>query len=890
MTNSYTSPIRAMKKEILFTVFMASVIFYSFGINQASALTAEVKNHLGSPTIMIDGKPQTPLILWTYPPGRVPKTAQIDTQWKKQTLTFTAPLDDPGAAAIHIRVGQTTGTVWLDDVRFFEGEANARNPVNMVRHGDWEAPRPELDSAWVLLYATWKTDAAEKVSGKQSCRIEVTDTKNGPHMIYQGLKIQKGKRYTLTMWVKADRKRTVDILVIHHGPPWNTYSGLEDSIMWKQMHLANKAGVHLYSTELYMPWPKPGEKADFSGVDGMIEDMIAADPKILIMPRFYPMPPQWWIDAHPESVMVFDDKKIKEKYFSVASEAWLKDAIQHMRAFIGHIEAKYGDHVIAYQPACLQGGEWFQYQMENGLVYGGFEEPFRAGFAAFVKKKYQTEENLRKAWRQPQVTFATVHVPTAVERNNPALGLLYDPASQQFQADLNEYQSVAITDAITALAHAIKEETNRKKLSMFFYGYYFELGGLHQSGHMGLGRLLRSPDVDILCGPFSYSDRQPGGCIPMMSAVDSVRLAGKLWLNEDDTRTYLCSENKDPNCKDALLQKTPELTQRAHRRQFGHLLPRRLATWYMDLGNEGWMNGEDLWENIGQMKKIYDREMRRPAAWNPEVAVVVDERSTWYTQKWLPALNGGFRLEYYRMGTNFRILFLEDVLAGRAKLPKVTMFLNCLYLTPQDREKVKREIKGKTAVWFYGSGYLSNKGASAQNMTDLTGFSLKETASGPTTMRFESGAAMADGLTTMDYKNEDAAPRWSINPEPTIKPFARYADGSIAAASRDMEGGGRSLYLGTFGCPAKVVRNILKDAGVRIYVDSDDMLDTDGRFVSLTASSAGLKTILVPKGMNLFREGNATPLEVKNGQFTEPFDLGEARFYRLEGEKGQRAK
>lgn len=238
------------------------------------------------------------------------------------------------------------------------------------------------------------------------------------------------------------------------------------------------------------------------------------------------------------------------------------------------------------------------------------------------------------------------------------------------------------------------------------------------------------------------------------------------------------------------------------------------------------------------------------------------------------------------MGTNFRILLLEDVLAGRAQLPKVTLFVNCLYLTPENREKLIRETKGKTAVWFFGSGYLENQRASARNMTELTGFSFQETlAGGSTAIRFEPGAALAKGLANLDFAPPilpNTAPRWSINPEPTIRPFARFSDGSIAAASRDTEGGGRSIYIGTLSCPSVVLRNILKEAGARIYIDSDDVLATDGRFVGLTASSAGPKSILVPANMNLYREGDPNPLAVKNGQFTETLELGEVQFYRLE--------
>ena len=719
------------KKKLALTAVAAFMIL--FGMNRAGAMTVEVKNHLGSPTIMIDGKPQTPLFLFAHPEGR-----------------------------------------------------------------------------------------------------------RGPN--------------------------------------------LEKTFMAQQIRLASQTGVHFFSTNWSIPWPKDGEEPVFKDIDGAIDAMLEIDPKILIMPRLYPIPPKWWMDAHPESVTVYPEGKSKDIFPSIASQDWLKDSIRHMRVLIRHLEAKYGDHFIGYQPEVH---EWFYERMGEG----GFEEAFRAGFAAWAKKKYQTDERLRQAWKQPQVTFATVRVPTMDERNHPAIGLFYDPISQQFQIDFAEYLNVAIPDAILALSHAIKEETNRTKLTVNFYGYFFEMGGVHQTGHMGVGRVLRSPDIDILTGPLSYDNREPGGTEPMMSVVDAIRDAGKLWLNEDDTRTYLLP----PTMKDEMTawwQKTPQLTLWAHKRQFGHLLPRRLATWYMDLPNQGWVNGKDIWENIGEMKKIYDREMQRPATWNPEVAVVTDERSCFYTRfSKIPDLCYPLRSrilclpQFLRMGTNFRILLLEDVLAGREKLPKVTMFTNCFHLTPGDREKIQTALKGKTAVWLYGSGYVDDERASTENMTQLTGFSFQESRGDePVELRFVTGSPLTLGLAQMSYAppRPTMSPRWSIKPDEKIRAFANFTDGSIAAASRDIKGGGRAFYIGAPNCAAGVLRNILKEAGVRIYIDSDDVLSTDGRFVGLTASTAGPKTILVPKGMNLYREGETAPLAIKDGRFTESMQLGEVQFYRLE--------
>ena len=79
----------------------------------------------------------------------------------------------------------------------------------------------------------------------------------------------------------------------------------------------------------------------------------------------------------------------------------------------------------------------------------------------------------------------------------------------------------------------------RRKLVVFFYGYVFEFGAIRNgpatSGHYALRRVLDCPDIDVLCSPISYFDRGLGQSAPAMTAAESVALAGKMWLYEDDT-------------------------------------------------------------------------------------------------------------------------------------------------------------------------------------------------------------------------------------------------------------------------------------------------------------------------------------------------------------------
>jgi hypothetical protein len=333
-----------------------------------------------------------------------------------------------------------------------------------------------------------------------------------------------------------------------------------------------------------------------------------------------------------------------------------------------------------------------------------------------------------------------------------------------------------------------------------------------------------------------------------MSAVDSVRGHGKLWLNEDDTRTYLTPPASGFGRVD-----TPQGALWVHQRNFAQIWPRRLAAWYMDLGGTGWLNGKDLWDNIGRLQQFYREHLAEPAQWAPDVAVIVDEDSPKYATSTIQLhcpLVYEMRSQYFRMGAPFGIFLLSDLVAGNVPPAKVYFFANCYRLDARQRETVLQATRGKTAVWFYGGGFLSDT-ASDANMIQMTGLQLKRGAP-------ETGAVvpvvpdvggvlptLAAGLTEPFRNQTTLDPLWVVD-DPGAEIVARYPSAAPAVASKQTDAGPR-VYIGALHCPAKLLRNILAASGVHVYSDSDDVLLTDGRFLSITATSAGVKHLKFPR-------------------------------------------
>ncbi len=158
---------------------------------------------------------------------------------------------------------------------------------------------------------------------------------------------------------------------------------------------------------------------------------------------------------------------------------------------------------------------------------------------------------------------------------------------------------------VCEMAKAIKDGCARRKLAVFFYGYGYEFApvstGPATSGHYDLRQVLDCPDVDVLCSPISYWDRGAGGTAPTMTAAESVALAGKLWLNEDDTHTYLASESF-PGSREHVT--TLAETNHLLVRNTVQAAVRNLACWWMDLGSSGWFNDPGMWAEMKRLAAV----------------------------------------------------------------------------------------------------------------------------------------------------------------------------------------------------------------------------------------------------------------------------------------------
>lgn len=683
---------------------------------------------------------------------------------------------------------------------------------------------------------------------------------------------------------RVEMDRGVPMLVVNGQPVRSRiFFGGTNEAGLEQIRMAADAGIDMVSFALRAYLPLPGQGVDWSVMNVRCQQILDANPRAMLLPRIRIYVPQWWREAHPGDMMAWDQEQNQRWSGSpaAASQTYRRDAAAWLNTVIEHLEKTFGQHIIGYHPAGQHTGEWF-YPGTHTSALNGYSPATQDSWRDWLRKRYKSDAALQEAWGRYDATLATVMVSSPENRRSAPAGTLRDPKDERMLIDFAEFQQDMMSECVLQLAHTARKATRGKKLVVFFYGYVYNFAGKENgpatSGHYALRRVLDCPDIDVLCSPIDYFDRGIGESGPAMTAAESVALANKLWLYEDDTATFLSSGTR-PGWRDKV--ETIEETNALLIRNTAQCSLRNFGTWWMDLGGTGWFKDKRMWRQMELLKALDQPMLDKPRPFRPQVAAVVDERSMLRVAFGGSVASGPCvseaRRNLARSGAPYGQYLLDDVTAGRVKA-KMYIFLNAWCLSPEQRERILEATRGTLRVWCYAPGYQEPQRVNEKAMKELTGFRLVKVQpataqASPTENGHQHGLKNEFGVespVTPLFAAADASPDETM---------ATYADDSAAIALRKTNDGW-SLFIGTPGLSTQILRLAADRAGVHLYTRNDCNVYANGPFVMVHASQDG------PLEINFGRSGTITDLmsgdEVGQGPtITLEIKLGETRVFRI---------
>lgn len=843
---------------------LASTLSIWAGLSSpARALSVRVDASRGAPRIVVDGAPVRARMFWGAPGS---KPIRVTPQTRGVSFDFVAS-GSTTTGTMHFRFGQQAGEVALDDIQVTDLDA-ARD---LLAGRDFEGA-----DSFAREWNVWPPEQKENVAvatgagreGSSGLRVQVRAPEDGNwpdfHIYHSAnLSLVEGHRYRARFWVRSEQARDLTVAFYQPGASYTRLGGASQ-VFESQIGLAADAGVNFVSFPVPLLWFEPGQAQDWSSAEAACRAVLRANPRALLIPRIGMEPPEWWCKANPDDVMRWEDGG--HGNFAVpASPRYRRDASARLAALIRHLEASFGERIAGYHPTGQNTGEWF-YEGTWKRPLNGYAPADLAAWRQWLRARYKSDEALQRAWARPNAALDAAQVPTPAERHASPNGIFRDPQHERHLIDWAEFQQQAMADCVIELACATRTASRGQKLVLFFYGYNFEFApvanGPATSGHYALRRVLNSRDIDVLCSPISYFDRGLGQSAPAMTAAESVAMAGKMWLCEDDTHTYLASEDFPGHNEHV---STIQDTNSQLMRNVAQESMRNMGTWWMDLGSSGWFNDAAMWRVMTRMRALDEPMLRNPTPFRPQVAAIIDERAM------LRVAEGGSsvtapgiyeaRRALGRMGAPYGQYLLDDV--GKPQLrAKLYVMLNAWALsangtvesgTPSTCDSLLRGMRGATRIWCFAPGYFQDdRVASPQAVRRLTGWMLGPVApqnawATPT----QSGRKL--GLTQAFGVQSRVKPLLAAIDATPSETLATYPDGGAAIALRRTKEG-PSLFVGVPGLSSELLRLAARQAGVHLFTQSDCNIYANGPFLALHGAQDG-------------------PVEVNTGEATSVFDV-----------------
>ena len=334
-------------------------------------------------------------------------------------------------------------------------------------------------------------------------------------------------------------------------------------------------------------------------------------------------------------------------------------------------------------------------------------------------------------------------------------------------------------------------------------------------------------------------------------------MRGKLWINEADNRTFLTRKDAGHSRSDTLAD-----TIGVFYRELAQVLTKHAAVSYYDMAG-GWYSHPDLLRSVGKANELSRQSLTGRSPFVPEVCLLVDPNSFYYmrTTDVVGHLAGENLFAAPQSGVPFDYCLLSDM--GQPWFPdyKLYVFLNAVNLDAKTRAMVVAKLKRNkaTAIFLYAPGYFLDGKASLQNMQDLTGITLAvDETEGTTQLQFKDGEPLAAGINVAKPVGTDMrfSPRF-FGADAKATTIANIAGTDKPGLVIKQNDGWTAVYSSSIRIPAALLRNLARQAGAHVYVESGDATYADNRYIGVHAATAGNKIIRLPPGSESCRVKDA---------------------------------
>lgn len=610
--------------------------------------------------------------------------------------------------------------------------------------------------------------------------------------------------------------------------------------MEEQVRNAAAAGIHLHILPLELTVSVDQVNEAVAEARWWLQWLRRNDPQGYGMLRVMFRPPADWQRRYPDAVTTYADGSTGDPSF--ASESFWQEAQDTLSQLVRQLEEGEEEaYLLGYH---IDYGEWF-YEYHRGYDYSpAAQEAFRQ----WLRGRYRNDVvALRAAWHDSAVTFTSASVPPEPKK---AITALYEPRKGQRYVDYLRFASEVVARRIVALSRAVKRSCESRRLAAVSYGYLLELPVPH-SGHLALSEVLSAQSIDMLIAPLSFRSRLPGqgGLMPL--PVASVRLHGKLFVIEDDTKPHTAAEDTpddfNPRCPDA------EATYNTRLRNAANALVQRCGIAWMDPWGKGWLSEADVWRQIQPFSRIYQSPLRARLADPPEVAVIIDEQSLTRVQCAQELIQPLLQQQEMlaRAGIHYGVYLQSDLVRKAFPDTKLYIFLNPIQVDSEVRAAIRERLQrdGKTLVWLYAVALYDEQGYTPDGPRDVAGIAIKAQP-----WNSEMGTIISNDRHPISerLRHKQIGVRERINPsfyviDEGVEVLGEYIQTGLPSIAVKELPQWRSVFVGERQLTVDLLRGICRYAGVAVWSQSSDFVQVAPPLVAIHSVGDGTVQLQFPQ-------------------------------------------
>ena len=619
-------------------------------------------------------------------------------------------------------------------------------------------------------------------------------------------------------------------------------------------------------------------------------------PEARFVVRFYAHAPKAWREAHPEELVLDEDGKSLPEA-SLGSQVFAEAVRKFMVHTIRWIEAQqWASRVAGY--ISLMDFEGTTLNAIEGKLFD-YSEPMQKAFRAHAPHREGVP-------------------PAAPNRDNQRYPHWLDPGDSGWEREYFLFVTQLFHSRCRLFLDSAREALNGRKVLLgmdalkqgmqgwicepFFAGKKPRPHHSHillASGSLHADELLQEQDLSVLNTPYDYVFRHMGGAPEPEGLADSCVLRGKLFLGEDDSRSFAASENQSygyfRNIREA---------QAGIWRNVASAMTRGHDRYWMDVTGFPSPRG-GYFRDEGIMHVIRDAAavMRDGLEWDhadiPGIAMIIDDAA---------ALHENFSSDFQKLavhwqrlvglaqaGVPYRVYLWEDLLLPNFPDHRVFYFPNLFQVTEEKWRTLQERVLGcgRVVCWGPGTGITDGNRLSTEGATRVTGMEmvlLKEnysrrvlatTGNHPITASWAGGSVYGDStcygpilLPTGDQPG--------TTEQGTV--LTSRGVNFPGLAIREMSGPlgpWTSLFTAAVPMPAELFRGMARHAGAHVYSSGGDVILASRNLLAIHAVRSGSREIRLPEKRSVWDLIGQRLIAEDTDTITLEINPPETRFFRL---------